>query len=472
MHVCRCMHMHMHIRAMRSKLQRCLPASAIAYTSFEVITRDNILDLKCKRGDDPSLKGLLHARRSNLGVVAKAHCSNVRAEAAEEVDADGNTRTEDEVGKCMETERLNFSTKEGDVNPQLDVPLSIAEFMLVENLHAGLRICPSEIRQLTTISFILHENGLSNNPHVVADCLWSFGKVELLSVVKNLRSSKNSNDIRPPGNMMGRMVDLAHFNHSTLFEAVKRHCGGVPGWELTVTALHVKSALHRNLLGPLRQDKEFEDEDVEKLLNWGLHAFNVHAAFFPCTPVQPCQTALTHEAGFHVKNFIKDTGERRMCDLTAQVHELVNEFTKEVAHSFNNWVSESKVEEVGGRKGNDFEPSWRSKTFQTFVADHAKKIVALKFSLLTPRDLGLLEDDEATMSHTLPMENVECMLCGKTLSGDGQSCSSHICEPRCMDTVKVAMATGEVDKHSSPHHNTTHHVPNGFVSVGDVECIV
>lgn len=388
---------------------------------------------------------LLYLRRKNLGVLAEAHDSRVRAEAAEEKDADGYARTREELDRYMEAERLNFSTIPEKINPQIGVPLCISEFMLVENLHGGLRLCPSELRQLTTLGFILYENGFSNNPHVVADCLASFGNKELLSIVKNLRSSKDSNNITPPGNMIGRMVNLVYKNHSTLFEAVKRHCGGSSGWELIVTALYAKAALHRNILGLLRQDKEFQDEDLEKLLNWGMHAFNIHAAFFPHTPVQPYQTAITHEAGFYVKNFIETTGERRICELTAQVYELVNKFIKEISHAFNNWVSESSAKEIKLKQGNDFDPLWRSKTFQTFVADYAKKILALKYSLLTDKDLGLLEDSDGNfMNRVLPVENVECFMCGKTLCGDGKSCSSFICESKYMDIVKAAMATGTV----------------------------
>ena len=62
-----------------------------------------------------------------------------------------SARTAQQLLDYMRWERQNFSTREGKVNPQLDVPLAVSEFMIVENLHAGLRLCPSELRQLTTV---------------------------------------------------------------------------------------------------------------------------------------------------------------------------------------------------------------------------------------------------------------------------------------------------------------------------------
>jgi hypothetical protein len=423
--------------AMRIKLLKCMPAGSIAFTSYSKICKDNLLSLLNKRGDDPSLGLLTFVERIRLGLIAKVHYDKVRKELEESKNEDGEVRTKEQVAAKMQEERLNFSTADLDnINPQVDVPLNISIHMLVEWLHAGLRLIPKDLQRLHKVAHVLYENGFSDDKDLIPKLLEEISKSsELKSCIKKMLETKDSSDVKGPGNMIGRLVNIVQLNLGKLHSAVKDACGGSEPWIIVVTALFYISARHRNIIGLLKQDKEITDGDIDRVLDEGKKAFNVWASFLSSTTPIPYAIALEFEAGALVKIFVAETGERNLTGLSAQFSEHGNSTTKKDLYTGNNWVDADT--KCGLKQGSSFKPHWRHKTFAPFVRDYAKSVECVVLGLYTVAELK-----KATPKHNVHIlpEQDTCQNCGGVDKDVSGRCTSNICEKRYMDMIECAAA--------------------------------
>lgn len=419
--------------AMKTKILRCLPAGSTAFTAYENVSMDNIEFLLGKRGDDSSLKLLSFPRRMELGKEAREHYENIEAQLK------AQKRSKQQIKDAMARERLNYSMSKGvqAVNPQMSEPLELGRVMLMEWLHAGLRLVPKDIDTLHRLCYILYENGFSENKNVVPDVLEDLTtKSELTSNIKNLRESKSSDKMTSFGNIIGRMADLIQSGYERIFAAVKGACGTSKALKLIVTARYFIATRHRQILGLLKKDRDITDECIEEILNLGKDAFTVWYVFFKTTKPSPYQIALEFEAGALLKKFVCESGERYISRLSAQFAEHENSNTKTTVHTIRSFVKNTT--EIGIKKNEYFKKEWRTKTFQPFVVDYIKKIESLRQGMYTNAQLERKSDCFAKL---LP-ESKECEYCLHTISGD--ACLSSMCESYYMQMIVETSRTGEL----------------------------
>jgi hypothetical protein len=110
--------------------------------------------------------------------------------------------------------------------------------------------------------------------------------------------------------MIGRMVDLVQANLRTIYTPLKDACSSSQGFILFVTALFFISAMHRNILGLLKKPELMTDATVERMMESGRRAWNVHWAFFKTTEPSYYQLVFAFECPALVKQLIAETGIR------------------------------------------------------------------------------------------------------------------------------------------------------------------